>query len=62
MSIRRVKRSWERKRNLDTELIKWSGAPAGLFEVRWTRATIDGPNYLGGSVTLRVVVVVEYKL
>jgi hypothetical protein len=22
-----------------------------LFEVRWTRTTIGGPNYLGGSVT-----------
>jgi hypothetical protein len=46
-----VKRSWERKRNSDTELVKWSGAPAGLSEVRWTRTTVGGPNYLGGSVT-----------
>jgi hypothetical protein len=28
-----------------------SGALAGLFEVRWTRTTIGGPNDLGGSVT-----------
>jgi hypothetical protein len=27
------------------------GAPTGLSEVRWTRTTIGGPNYLGGSVT-----------
>jgi hypothetical protein len=46
-----VKRSWERKRNSDTELVKWSGAPAGLYEVRWTRTTVGGPNYLGGSIT-----------
>jgi hypothetical protein len=29
-----------------------SGAPTGLSEVRWTRTTVGGPNYLGGSVTL----------
>jgi hypothetical protein len=28
-----------------------SGASTGLSEVRWTRTTVDGPNYLGGSVT-----------
>jgi hypothetical protein len=28
-----------------------SGAPIGLSEVRWTRTTVGGPNYLGGSVT-----------
>jgi hypothetical protein len=28
-----------------------SGAPTGLSEVRWTRTTVGGPNYLGGSVT-----------
>jgi hypothetical protein len=28
-----------------------SGAPTGLFEVRWTRTTVGGPNDLGGSVT-----------
>jgi hypothetical protein len=38
-------------RNSDTELVKWSGAPAGLSEVRWTRTTVGGPNDLGGSVT-----------
>jgi hypothetical protein len=38
-------------RNLDTELVKWSCAPAGLSEVRWTRTTVGGPNDLGGSVT-----------
>jgi hypothetical protein len=31
-----------------------SGAPTGLSEVRWTRTTVGGPNYLGGSVTLTV--------
>jgi hypothetical protein len=40
-------------RNLDTELVKLSGAPAWLSEVRWTRTTVGGPNDLGGSVTLR---------
>jgi hypothetical protein len=38
-------------KNTDTELVKWSGAPAGLSEVRWTRTTVGGPNDLGGSVT-----------
>jgi hypothetical protein len=38
-------------RNSDTELVKWSGAPEGLSEVRWTRTTVGGPNDLGGSVT-----------
>jgi hypothetical protein len=28
-----------------------SGAPTGLSEVRWTRTTVGGPNYLGGSIT-----------
>jgi hypothetical protein len=28
-----------------------SGAPTGLSEVHWTRTTVGGPNYLGGSVT-----------
>jgi hypothetical protein len=28
-----------------------SGAPTGLSEVRWTRTTVGGPNYLGGSAT-----------
>jgi hypothetical protein len=28
-----------------------SGAPTGLSEVRWTRTTVSGPNYLGGSIT-----------
>jgi hypothetical protein len=39
-------------RNSDTELVKWSGAPAGLSEVRGTRTTVGGPNDLGGSVTV----------
>jgi hypothetical protein len=30
-----------------------SGAPTGLSEVRWTRTTVGGPNYLGGSITAR---------
>jgi hypothetical protein len=38
-------------KNTDTELVKRSGAPVGLFEVRWTRTTVGGPNDLGGSVT-----------
>jgi chromosome segregation ATPase len=29
-----------------------SGAPTGLSKVRWTRTTVGGPNYLGGSVTM----------
>jgi hypothetical protein len=29
-----------------------TGAPIGLSEVRWTRITVGGPNYLGGSVTV----------
>jgi hypothetical protein len=37
-------------KDTDTELVKWSGAPAGLSEVRWTRTTIGGPSDLGGSV------------
>jgi hypothetical protein len=40
-------------KKFDTELVKWSGAPAGLSEVHWTRTTVGGPNYLGGSVTFR---------
>jgi hypothetical protein len=35
----------------DTKFVKWSGAHAGLSEVRWTRTTVGGPNNLGGSVT-----------
>jgi hypothetical protein len=38
-------------RNIDTELVKWSGASTGLSEVCWTRTTIGGSNDLGGSVT-----------
>jgi hypothetical protein len=38
-------------KNSYTELVKWSGAPTGLFEVQWTRTTVGGPNDLGGSVT-----------
>jgi hypothetical protein len=37
--------------NSDTKLVKWSGAPAGLSKVRWTRTTVGGPNDLEGSVT-----------
>ena len=33
-----------------------SGAPTEMSEVRWTRTTVGGPNYLGGSVTLCGVV------
>jgi hypothetical protein len=42
-------------RNSDTELVKWSGAPAGLSKVCWTRTTVGGPNDLGGSVTAYMV-------
>jgi hypothetical protein len=38
-------------RNIDIELVKWSGASTGLSEVCWTRTTVGGPNDLGGSVT-----------
>jgi hypothetical protein len=31
-----------------------SGARTGLSEVRWTRTTVGGPNYLGGSVTASI--------
>jgi hypothetical protein len=37
-------------KNSNTELVKWSGAPAGLSEVRWTRTTVGGPNDLGGFI------------
>jgi hypothetical protein len=43
-------------RNSDTELVKWSGAPAGLSKVRWTRTTVGGPNDLGGSITVYPIV------
>jgi hypothetical protein len=39
-------------RNLDTKLVKWSGAPVGLSKVHWTRTTAGGPNDLGGFVTI----------
>jgi hypothetical protein len=32
-------------------LSSYSGTPAGLSEVRWTRTTVGGPNDLGSSVT-----------
>jgi hypothetical protein len=38
-------------RNIDTELVKWSGASTGLSKVCWTRITVGEPNDLGGSVT-----------
>jgi hypothetical protein len=34
-----------------------SGAPAGLSEVRWTRTTVGGPNDLGGSITIKRLMV-----
>jgi hypothetical protein len=49
-------------RNSDTELVKWSGAPAGLSEVRWTRTTVGGPNDLGGSVTCIICAVINFKI
>jgi hypothetical protein len=39
-----------------------SGAPTGLSEVRWTRTTVGGPNYLGGSVTRNVNIKVKFLL
>jgi hypothetical protein len=42
-------------KNTDTKLVKWSGAPAGLCEVRWTRTTLGGLNDLGDSITLMVI-------
>jgi hypothetical protein len=44
-------------KNTYTELVKWSGAPAGLSEVRWTTTTVGGPNDLGGSVTVHVCII-----
>jgi hypothetical protein len=35
-----------------------SGTSTGLSDVCWTRTTVGGPNYLGGSVTHIVVFVV----
>jgi hypothetical protein len=43
-------------KNTDTELVKCSGAPAGLSEVRWTRTIVGGPNNLGGSVTCFILI------
>jgi hypothetical protein len=37
-----------------------SGAPTGLSEVHWTRTTVGGPNYLGGSVTQPIGATVGY--
>jgi hypothetical protein len=31
-----------KERNTGTKLVKWLGAPAGLFEVHWTRTTVGG--------------------
>jgi hypothetical protein len=36
--------------NFGFEMIKLR--PGGLSEVCWTRTTVGGPNYLGGSITL----------
>jgi hypothetical protein len=52
MSARRVKRSWERREKQIPNLSSDLGAPTGLSEVRWTRTTVGGPNYLGGSITV----------
>jgi hypothetical protein len=53
-------------RDIDTELVEWSGASTGLSEVRWTRTTVGGPNDLGGSITevrlLLVTTVRTYNL
>jgi hypothetical protein len=38
-------------RKADTKLVMSFRAPTGLSEVRGTRTTVGGPNYLGGSVT-----------
>jgi hypothetical protein len=31
-----------------------SGTSTGLSDVCWTRTTVGGPNYLGGSVTVHI--------
>jgi hypothetical protein len=51
MSAWRVKRSWGRWEKQIPNLSSDSGAPTGLSEVHWTRTTVGGPNYLGGSIT-----------
>jgi hypothetical protein len=38
-------------KNIDTELVKSSGAPTRLSEVKWTRTSVGGPNNLRGSAT-----------
>jgi hypothetical protein len=45
-------------KNIDTELVLCSEAPAGLSEVRWTRTTVGGPNDFGSSITVHADVVV----
>jgi hypothetical protein len=32
-----------------------SGTSTGLSDVCWTRTTVGGPNYLGGSVTCKAL-------
>jgi hypothetical protein len=32
-----------------------SGTSTGLSDVCWTRTTVGGPNYLGGSVTFAFI-------
>jgi hypothetical protein len=46
-----VQRSWARKKDINTELVKQLCASTGLSKVRWTRTTVGGPNNLGGSLT-----------
>jgi hypothetical protein len=37
--------------NLSSDL----GTSTGLSDVYWTRTTVGGPNYLGGSVTIYII-------
>jgi hypothetical protein len=39
-----------------------SGTPIGLSDVCWTRTTVGGPNYLGGSVTACTPEVTRYTM
>jgi hypothetical protein len=49
-------------KNSDTKLVKWSSASTGLSEVHWTRTTVGGPNNLGGSVTLIIIIMQTIKV
>jgi hypothetical protein len=40
-----------KERDTNTELVKCLRASTWFSKVCWTRTTVGGPNYLGGSVT-----------